>query len=230
MHTIYWIKRKHYTDILTEGYVGYSTNPSKRFESHKKAKTKVGHNIRKYENEIEYVIFQNFENVEEALRKEKELRPKKRIGWNLAVGGQIPPDNKNNQEVKTKISNAIKKLGVNPYCEKTHSKESIEKALATKKKANRKMYHDPITGDYKFIAIGLGEVVPLGWLPGRVKKEKISKKIRGIDYICNTKEVIVEDPAGNIYSVNNLKKWCEEKQIAYLAACKNKRWKGWKIK
>lgn len=229
MHSVYWIKKKDHNDILTQGYVGYSSNPDKRFEEHKICKSIVGNNIRKYENCIEMVIIEKFENVEEALRKEKQLRPKKRIGWNIAIGGQIPPNNKNNEDVKNKISKTLKRLGVNPYSEKTHSEESIKKAMATKKKANRRMYHDPISGDYKFIAIGLGEPIPDGWLPGRVKKKQQVKKVRGTDYVCNTKKVVVVDPNGNTYEVINLKKWCELNGIPYLASCRNKSWKGWKV-
>jgi predicted GIY-YIG superfamily endonuclease len=230
MHYIYWIKRKNHTDMLAEGYIGYSNNPHNRFESHKVSKTVVGNNIRKYANDVELVILEKYNKIEEALHREKELRPKKRIGWNVAIGGQIPPNNKDNEDVKKKISNSIKNLGVIPYCEKTHSKESIEKAKETRKKANRRMYHDPITGEYEFIAVGLGEKIPDGWKPGRIKKETPQKRIRGVDYVCNQKTFIVEDPTGNIFNVTNLKKWCMEHNIAYLASCKDKRWKGWKLR
>jgi len=230
MHTIYWIKLKQHSDILTEGYVGISVDTSRRFEEHKTAKTIVGNNIRKYANDIEMVIVENFDDRAIALAKEKELRPKNRIGWNIATGGQIPPDNKDNEDVKKKISNTLKRNGANPYSEKTHSPESIAKACETKRKANRRMYHDPITGDHKFIAIGLGELIPEGWLPGRTIRPVIVERIRGIDYVCNTKEVTVIDPDGVEYTVTNLKSWCATKNIPYLASCKNKHWRGWKVK
>lgn len=229
MHTIYWIKLKQHSNILTEGYVGISVNALRRFEEHKTAKTVVGNNIRKYINDIEIVIVEKFEDKTIALAKEKELRPKNRIGWNIAIGGQIPPDNKDNENIKKKISNTLKRNGANPYSEKTHSPESIAKAHATKQKANRKMYHDPITGDYKFIAIGLNEQIPDGWVPGRIVRQIVAPRIRGVDYVCNTKEVIVIDPYGNEYNVINLKSWCVNNSIPYLAACKNKYWKGWKV-
>lgn len=229
MHYIYWIKTKDQKDIMSEGYVGYSIDPKSRFDTHKKSKSVVGNAIRKYENDIDLVIVNQFEEKIDALLQEKQFRPKKRIGWNVAVGGQVPPDISNDISVKLKISQSLKDLKINPYCESTHSKQSIEKAIATKKKANRRMYHDPITGEYKFIALGLGEIIPDGWIAGRVKKEQTTKKIRGKDFVCNTKEVIVVNPNGVQFKVTNLKKWCAENSIPYLAVCKNKSWKGWKV-
>lgn len=229
MHYIYWIKKTGQTNVLTEGYVGYSNNPSRRFEEHKSAKTVVGNNIRKYSNEIEVVVLEGFSAEEDALQKEKQLRPRKNIGWNVAIGGQIPPDNSNNIDVRKRISDTLKAQGANPYSEKTHSKETVAKALETKRIANRKMFHDPVTGEYKFIAIGLGEIIPEGWVPGRVKRKVVVKKIRGIDFICRKKEFTVVDPVGNVYNGVNLKQWCINMGIPYLASCKNKRWKGWSV-
>lgn len=216
--------------MLNEGYIGYSNNPMRRFSEHKAKNSKMKNIINKYKDTIELIIVETFDNKEDALSKEKTLRPKKRIGWNIAVGGQIPPDNKNNIDVRTKISNKIKELGVVPYCKNTHSKESLAKAAATKKLHNKRMFHDPITGDYKLIALGLNEQIPNGWVPGRVKKPKIVKKIRGKDYICNTKTFTIIDPLGNEHSVSNLKQWCKDQNIPYLATFGKRGWKGWYIK
>lgn len=227
MYYVYWIKDKDHRDVISEGYVGYSKDPYKRFESHKKANSLVGNKIRTHDTELQVIM--EFENEQSALMYEKQLRPKKRIGWNIAIGGQLPPDISNDLSTHEKISKTLKDKGANPYTPNTHGAESIAKALETKRIANRKMYHDPISGDYKFIALGYGEQIPNGWLPGRVKRPAMIKKKRGIDYICNTKEVIVIDPFGNKYRVTNLKSWCAEKQIPYLATCRNKYWKGWKV-
>lgn len=227
-HKIYWIKRKDHVDFMLEGYIGYSVDVHRRYNEHRISKTLVGNNIRKYENQIEVIVLAVFESEVDALNEEKRLRPKKRIGWNIAIGGQIPPNNKDNISVREKISNTLKMMGANPYSEKTHSKESIAKAIETRKKQNRKMYHDPISGEYKFIAVGLGELIPDGWIPGRVKRNKV-KKIRGVDYICNTKEFTIISPLGQKYTVKNLKQWCVDMNIPYLACCKKKQWKGWKI-
>jgi predicted GIY-YIG superfamily endonuclease len=227
MYYIYWIKRKTHTNILKEGYIGFSNNVQRRYLEHSSGNSIVSKNIQKYDD-IDVIILFEFINEQEALDKEKELRPSKRIGWNIAVGGQIPPSTKGDKDIAKKISETLKNKKITPYSEKTHSPEALEKSRIKKQEANRKMYHNPITGEYKFIALGLGELVPEGWVPGRVAKNNIIK-VRGKDYICNTKKFKVIDPNGDEYIVeNNFKQWCKIKNIAYLSGCRKMQWKGWK--
>lgn len=102
MYYIYWIKKKEHTNIFSEGYVGISNSPERRLIEHSLNESIVGNNIRKYRDDIELVVIYHFKNKEDALSKEKELRPRKRIGWNIAVGGQTPPEIKNNLETHKK--------------------------------------------------------------------------------------------------------------------------------
>ena len=76
MECVYWIHNEDETDILSEGYVGISNDPERRFGEHGE---KFG--------TVKEVIFQ-FATREEAERKEFELRPKWFIGKNIAPGGQ----------------------------------------------------------------------------------------------------------------------------------------------
>lgn len=86
---VYWIRSQEHKDILTEGYVGITNTPSKRFSEHKGSKRKVGKAIRKHSIETCEVIFEGTE--EECIAKEIELRPSDGIGWNTTKGGGLPP-------------------------------------------------------------------------------------------------------------------------------------------
>ncbi len=86
---VYWIKSDNHKDILTEGYVGITTNPPKRFNEHKNSKRKVGNAIRKHSINSYEIVFEGTE--EECLAKEIELRPIDGLGWNITKGGGLPP-------------------------------------------------------------------------------------------------------------------------------------------
>ena len=76
MHSVYWIHDENETDFLSEGYIGISNNPERRFAEHR---DKYG--------SVKEVLF-TFENRTDAENKEKELRPAWNIGKNVAPGGQ----------------------------------------------------------------------------------------------------------------------------------------------
>lgn len=79
-HVVYWIKNEECLNILTDGYVGVTKNPSVRFKSHLKHNEKIPKNAR-----IE-IVFSG--TRAECFAEEKRLRPVKAIGWNRAPGGQ----------------------------------------------------------------------------------------------------------------------------------------------
>lgn len=223
MYYIYWIRRKNYDDYMTEGYIGFSNNIESRFESHKVNKSRVGNAIRKYDDIVIEELF-CFEDEKEALEKEKELRPKKYIGWNIAIGGQKPPEMKNDISVRKKISNTIKRLGINPYSELTHSPETIEKAQRTKKANKMKWFHNPNTGEYRLIRTAI-EDIPKGWIAGRKPKNITTNKQRNIDYYCHAHKWKIISPSGKKYIIDNLKGWCRENNIRYMDVYGNNR--GW---
>jgi predicted GIY-YIG superfamily endonuclease len=113
---------------LDEGYVGISQNPKERWASHKRGKSNypVQKAITKYSTLLKYDIIACFDTLEEALWLEYTLRPLPRLGWNIAVGGGLPPDSagENNpnfgkqasQETKEKQSKA--RLG--RFCGSNH--------------------------------------------------------------------------------------------------------------
>jgi predicted GIY-YIG superfamily endonuclease len=227
MYYIYWIKRKNYDDFMTEGYIGFSSNVKERFKSHSRNNSRVGNAIRKYDDIVVEKIFE-FENEKDALDKEKELRPKKYIGWNIAIGGQKPPEIKNDLDTKRKISKAIKKLKMCPYSELTHAPETLEKASRTKRNNKIRWFHNPETLECKMIRTATEEI-PENWKPGRKpKRQKNKNKIRNEDYFCHAHKWKVLSPEGNEYIIKNLKAWCKEKNLNYLTIYSSS--KGWKCK
>lgn len=174
MYYIYWIKRKSYTDPESEGYIGFSDNPERRLLEHKNSKNKksrVFNYINKYGDIILEVLY-SFENKYDALRKEKELRPKKYIGWNIAIGGNSPPPIKDDIETKQKISNTIKRKMKSgeikmPDISKLHSIEAMEKRKTGLQKKQKRFFYDPITLRCRGFDIGLNEIPLDHWLPGR---------------------------------------------------------------
>lgn len=219
MHYIYWIKKKDHSDILSEGYIGYSNNPKRRFEEHKKSNSRLGNSIRKYRDSIDLIVLHKFDSEEQALKKEKELRPKPKIGWNIAQGGQCPPDIKNDLLTRQKISNTLKQKGITPYCKKTHSKETIKKANQTKKEKRYRAFYNPITLEWKMFSLA-EENVPANWISGRKPKTINKPKVRGIDYVCNAKTWKIYKNEELICKTDNLKKWCFDNNVDYFAGSK----------
>lgn len=88
---IYWIHLPEHQDILSEGYVGISNNPSKRLKSHRTRSNNphLSNCFKKYPNIVMDVLIE----AEESFCKEIEekLRPSKNIGWNIEKGGGKPP-------------------------------------------------------------------------------------------------------------------------------------------
>ncbi len=213
MFYLYWIKDLSHNNPLTEGYIGISADPHERFDTHQKAQSYVGNCIRKYTTELQ--ILEQRNSLDEILELENEYRPKQRIGWNIAPGGQCPPADKS-IETRAKISASIVRLGITPYSEKTHQPGAIEKRR--NKMLGKKAYHCTKTGRCQLFSPD--DIIPNDWLPGRKSKPI---KIRNSNSCSWKKSYTVLDPAGNSYFVDrNLKKWCEEMNIPYLARAKKK--------
>lgn len=98
MYYIYWIKALHHTDPYSEGYVGCSNQPERRFRSHTTDNTRAGSKIVKayvMENGINSVSIEILHTVPDEVtgkQIERSYRPKANIGWNIQVGGLKNPD------------------------------------------------------------------------------------------------------------------------------------------
>lgn len=91
---VYWIKTNSCKDILIEGYVGITTNFSRRLRDHKSE----GHLKKVLQSKIKHYGWVNLDKVIifegtllECLKIELYLRPKELIGWNICKGGGYPP-------------------------------------------------------------------------------------------------------------------------------------------
>jgi hypothetical protein len=98
---VYWIKLKHHTDVLSDGYIGVSKNPTVRWKLHfwKSSKKQIENPIffnaiQKYgwDSLIKEVLIIGTE--EYCYEMETKFRPKSLIGWNCNVGGSKPPVSK----------------------------------------------------------------------------------------------------------------------------------------
>lgn len=97
MAFVYWIRLENHTDPYSEGYVGITTKKyvSQRYHDHIQAVRRgadhcpiLARAIRKYgESSLTLeTLFQG--TLEDCLSLENKYRPKERVGWNVAIGGQ----------------------------------------------------------------------------------------------------------------------------------------------
>lgn len=222
-HFVYWIKRKGFKDPYTEGYVGISNDPTRRFIEHSAITndTHVSRSIKKY-NDIELVILHECNSVNESASIELAYRNDYNIGWNVCIGGGIPPSASNLTPAKRlQISEKLKSYGSKPLSKNAYSPEAINKAKLAR--LGRSAYHNPITGECKML-----KICPVGWLPGRKSRKTKVNKIYGIDYFCNVDSWVVTDPQGNESVIFNLKQWCSINNVKYLTVYGNR--KGWTCK
>ena len=94
---VYWIHKPEHTDILTQGYVGITNQLAKdRWIDHRSAAKRqsdgkcdvLNRAIRKHADLV-YDIVLVADTREYCERIEGLLRPRNRIGWNIAVGGLL---------------------------------------------------------------------------------------------------------------------------------------------
>lgn len=89
---IYWIRYEHHTDPHTQGYVGISNDPDRRFIEHAKY-SKVNPRLKRaIAKGARMIIIKKVNTEDLALKEEIHYRPNKHIGWNIVEGGQTPPD------------------------------------------------------------------------------------------------------------------------------------------
>ena len=130
--TLYWIGLPEHTSIATQGYLGVSKDVTSRLEDHraKPSNAHLKNAIAKYgwDNLVTRRLV--MADTPYCLSLEAALRPRKGIGWNIAIGGGMPPSAVGNTfaagspswnkgiscptETRGKISNQVTKLWENP--------------------------------------------------------------------------------------------------------------------
>jgi len=78
MHSLYWIHLNHHTDPMSEGYIGVTFSPEKRFLHHKKVQRVPSDSI---------LSILHTGTRKHCFELELKYRPERGIGWNSAVGG-----------------------------------------------------------------------------------------------------------------------------------------------
>lgn len=114
MAVLYWLRLPSMTDMTKEGYIGVSkTTAEKRYTRHKwfakQSSLHVSRAIMKYGDEI--LVETLVEGSSEyCFELENKLRPTVDIGWNTAIGGQIPGNlgKKDSADTLAKKSAAMK--------------------------------------------------------------------------------------------------------------------------
>ena len=91
--SVYWIHHPDHTDMFSQGYIGVSKDVEKRFKQHfeKKHNLHLVNATHKYgwDNLVKKQILIAEEDY--CYDIEGKLRPTANIGWNIAVGGGVPP-------------------------------------------------------------------------------------------------------------------------------------------
>lgn len=87
-YCVYWIHYTHFSS-LEEGYIGITSNLNNRLLRHRKSSQNQMVASGLANGAIVTCIF--YGDKEACLSLEEELRPRPRIGWNIAKGGGIPP-------------------------------------------------------------------------------------------------------------------------------------------
>ena len=91
--SVYWIHHPEHTDMFTQGYIGITKDIKKRFEEHKNrpSNAHLKHAIKKYgwDNLVKEIVL--VADKAYCLMIEAKLRAKNKIGWNVIMGGGVPP-------------------------------------------------------------------------------------------------------------------------------------------
>lgn len=190
---LYWIRLPEHSDMRSEGYIGISKDANARWKWHRKSKENphLKSAIEKYgfDHLVKEIVL--IADKDYCLDIEQKLRPSRKIGWNIAVGGGTPPALRNktsfahgiipwnkgvpmDDETKAKVSAA--KMGVSSWNKgQPMSEEAKAKVSAAKKGIPR----DPALVE-KTAAFNRGKKRPPEVVQKIVESRKRNKELRAL--------------------------------------------------
>lgn len=203
-YCLYWIHYPDQTSPESEGYIGITSDFSKRIQTHSRY-TKYAHIKNRIDSGAIVTILQENLSKEQAESLEAQYRPVENIGWNLAKGGNIPPSRAGKVSPKARLTGddrtesqkiAAEKHSARMKGRKAHNAKTIElfgKTYSTITEALKDIKWSK-SHYYKYkelIASGMSFDTPehLKEYTWKLKNEKISKtrKERGYHYNQYTK-------------------------------------------
>ncbi len=179
---VYWIHHKNHYDVLSDGYVGISSNVDERFKKHKKLNTNkhLSNSILKYKDNVMFDVIHSGLEQELAEFVEFEYRSKENIGWNIAIGGGIPPNAKGRKKSKQSIDKwRDTRHGY------THSDETRMKISKTKIGTKHTKEHNKKIGDKHMKIV---ECIESGEIFNSIQDAAIYANLKdgsGIGRVCN---------------------------------------------
>lgn len=190
---IYWIHRLSDINILSEGYVGVSNNPKRRFTQHKISKQNphLRYALNKYDDFIIDTIFEG--SLEDCLSFELQLRPQEKIGLNLTIGGGKFPTHKGKSH---------------PFYGKHHSDEAIQKMSIKRKGKSPSNKGQPCKQETK-IKISITKKLNLN--PYKNKPRSNETKLKISEKRSRIYEITF--PSGEKKIIKNLSKFCKEYKL-----------------
>ena len=92
----FYVYHIHVMPSLDLGYIGVTKNPQLRWQQHGWARKQSNRHLRsalkKYGDAVKFTMLASNLDQEAAELLEQMLRPRPNMGWNIAVGGGIPPN------------------------------------------------------------------------------------------------------------------------------------------
>lgn len=119
---VYWIHLKDQWDPTEDGYIGVSKDPAVRFKQHKKTKNALLAEGMNNPDVVMDIMFVG--SYECAMMRERCFRPRPNMGWNINIGGKVPPNQKGKpKSEQTKLLMSQNNVGMKG---KKHSEETKE--------------------------------------------------------------------------------------------------------
>jgi predicted GIY-YIG superfamily endonuclease len=162
-YCLYWIHYPEQSSPESEGYIGITSDFSKRIQTHSRY-TKYAHIKNRIDSGAIATILQENLTKEQAESLETQYRPEENIGWNIAKGGNIPPSRKGKVSPKALLTGNAR----------TENQKLASAKLAEINRNNKKPRYNatPVTLFGKTYSTRTQAMEDLGWSTSHYYKYK----------------------------------------------------------